>query len=168
VWHATGKLCYLVDLPVMKCDPPVWDLIIWTFINYKSVGLGFSRVHLLEWLYLFLYNISSANWLSCTKTIFFSCIYCISCGLFWSFSSLTAGVRWCGVGWMVSLCLVPSKHVGLSDQEEMLWTGWCIIIFYLHCASIQGSHYGNSCWQIWNYVLHSISKIWAELMQTLS
>jgi hypothetical protein len=125
VWHATGKLCYLVDLPVMKCDPPVWDLIIWTFINYKSVGLGFSRVHLLEWLYLFLYNISSANWLSCTKTIFFSCIYCISCGLFWSFSSLTAGVRWCGVGWMVSLCLVPSKHVGLSDQEEMLWTGWC-------------------------------------------
>jgi hypothetical protein len=38
VWHASGKLCYLVDLPVMKCDPPVWDLIIWTFINYKSVG----------------------------------------------------------------------------------------------------------------------------------
>jgi hypothetical protein len=28
VWHAFGKLCYLVDFPVMKCDPPVWDLII--------------------------------------------------------------------------------------------------------------------------------------------
>jgi hypothetical protein len=38
------------------------------------------------------------------------------------------------------MCLVPSKQVGLSDQEEMLSTGWCVIIFYLlHCASIQDS-----------------------------